>query len=100
LHRRLAAVGEHVSSLGRHLAATVGAYNRAVGSIETRLLVTSRKLADLGLVDAPVGPSRTLDELPRPVTAPERGGDPVGSAGEDTAPSAPPAPVVSLRGAS
>jgi DNA recombination protein RmuC len=98
LHRRLAAVGEHVTSLGRHLASTVGAYNRAVGSIESRLLVTSRRLAELDVVDAAITPAKTLDEVPRPLTDPELAGELPEGGGASESPA--PAQIVSLRGAS
>jgi len=58
LHGRLAVLAGHVAALGRSLDGAVGAYNRAVGSLENRVLVTARRFADLGV---------TRDELPEPV---------------------------------
>lgn len=66
LHERLARVVEKVDSVGKRLDSTVTAYNEAVGSLEGRVLVSARRLAELGV---------TADELasPRPaVTAARR----------------------------
>ena len=71
LHSRLASVAEHVTTLGRSLGSAVGAYNRAVGSLETRVLVTTRRLAEMELVDEPVAAPPVVTELPRLLSAPE-----------------------------
>ena len=62
LHERLATLTAHVDNVGRSLNAAVGHYNAAVGSLESRVLVSARRFADLGVTD---------DELPatRPVVA-------------------------------
>ncbi|MFV0315391.1 MAG: DNA recombination protein RmuC [Microthrixaceae bacterium] len=48
LHQRVAVFLEHFSKLGTSLDRTVGSYNEAVGSLESRLLVSARRLEDLG----------------------------------------------------
>jgi len=48
LYDRLAKMMEHVERVGSTLGSAVTAYNAAVGSIETRVLVTARKMAELG----------------------------------------------------
>jgi DNA recombination protein RmuC len=57
LYGRLGTLGEHVSKLGTALGNAVTAYNRAVGSLEARVLVSARRLAELGV---------TGDDLPTP----------------------------------
>jgi DNA recombination protein RmuC len=42
LYERLGNVINHLAEVGDHLDKSVGAYNKAVGSIETRLVVTAR----------------------------------------------------------
>ncbi|MDE3721714.1 DNA recombination protein RmuC [Nocardiopsis sp. N85] len=71
LHSRLATLGGHVEDLGRSLSKTVSAYNRTVGSLENRVLVTARRFEELGLVDEELGRSPGVEELPRTVTSPE-----------------------------
>jgi DNA recombination protein RmuC len=51
LYKRLATMGEHVAAVGKSLDKAVEAYNRQVGSLETRVLVTARRLADLDVGD-------------------------------------------------
>src|SRR5215470_4525624 len=46
LHDRLSGLGRHLDKLGRSLSASVGAYNQAVGSLESRVLVTARRLSE------------------------------------------------------
>ncbi|WGL53416.1 DNA recombination protein RmuC [Nocardioides sp. BP30] len=57
LHQRLATFDGHLDALGRSLNASVTRYNQAVGSLESRVLVTARRFRDLGVTD---------DELPTP----------------------------------
>jgi DNA recombination protein RmuC len=44
LHARLTGLGSHVELVGKSLTSAVAAYNRAVGALESRVLVTARKL--------------------------------------------------------
>lgn len=50
LHSRLGTLGKHVHAMGTSLTKSVDAYNRFVGTLETRVMVTSRKMADLDVV--------------------------------------------------
>ncbi|MFG1700816.1 DNA recombination protein RmuC [Nonomuraea sp. NPDC049309] len=71
LYERLASLGRNVESLGRALTRTVEAYNKSVGSLESRVLVTARKLNDLGVVDGELDTPEMLEGLPRPLASPE-----------------------------
>ncbi|QWZ08445.1 DNA recombination protein RmuC [Nocardioides panacis] len=71
LHERLATMGGHLDRLGRSLTGAVSAYNRAVGSLENRVLVSARRFGDLGVGgDELVTPAVVVD-APRPLTASE-----------------------------
>jgi DNA recombination protein RmuC len=77
LHDRLSGLGRHVDGLGRALGGAVSAYNKTVGSLESRVLVTARKLSDLGVVDAELEPPQPVEETVRALSAPELLTDPV-----------------------
>ena len=76
LYARLGTLGGHVDKLGRSLGTTVADFNRTVGSLERSLLPAARRMADLGMADAAVAGEvpavpRQVDDLPRPLSAPE-----------------------------
>ncbi len=71
LYERLNGLGGHVDAVGKALANAVTAYNRAVGSLESRVLVTARKLNQLGVTDAELELARSIEAPVRTVTAPE-----------------------------
>jgi DNA recombination protein RmuC len=48
LHDRLRNLAGHITSVGTNLDRAVESYNKAVGSLETRVLVSARKFAELG----------------------------------------------------
>jgi len=48
LYKRISDLGGHWIDLGRNLSRTVEAFNSAVGSLESRVLVSARKFRDLG----------------------------------------------------
>lgn len=70
LYERIGKVGDHLAKLGRSLNGTVVAYNEAVGSIETRVLVTARKLEEHG-IEGDLEMPAPVDRAARPLTAPE-----------------------------
>lgn len=71
LHRRITTVAEHFDKLGRSLGASVGHYNSAIGSLETRVLVSARKLGDLSASDAELVAPTPIDSPVRSTTAEE-----------------------------
>jgi DNA recombination protein RmuC len=71
LYERLAGLGRNVDELGRALNKAVSTYNKTVGSLESRVLVSARKLSDLGVVDAELEPPRLVEETVRTLSAPE-----------------------------
>jgi DNA recombination protein RmuC len=55
LHSRLGTLAGHFSRLGRQLGGAVEAYNRAVGALESRVLVSARRFDELGAARASAG---------------------------------------------
>ncbi len=48
LYDRLSVLGDHIQKLGNGLSTAVNAYNSAVGSLESRVLVSARRFKELG----------------------------------------------------
>ncbi|HEX5967330.1 MAG TPA: DNA recombination protein RmuC [Intrasporangium sp.] len=71
LHVRLSTLGSHVTSMGQSLARSVEHYNRFVGTLESRVLVTARRLHELGIAQEPGAGLDPLESAPRPLSAPE-----------------------------
>jgi DNA recombination protein RmuC len=71
LYDRLAGLGKHLDKVGRSLTSSVAAYNAAVGTLETRVLVSARKLSALGVVDGELTAPDAVTETARPLSAAE-----------------------------
>lgn len=71
LHERLATMGDHLDKVGRSLTAAVGAYNRAVGSLESRVLVSARKFTDLEVTPDELPSPEVVGDAPRQLSAAE-----------------------------
>lgn len=71
LYERLGTLGSHLNRLGRSLAGAVTSYNQAVGSLETRVLVSARRFAELEVTDTTLGAPQTVEVVPRTPTAAE-----------------------------
>lgn len=73
LYERVANFAKHLGKVGAALGNSVDAYNAAIGSIESRVLVTARKFRDLDAApkDAEIPAAAPIDQVPRAVTSPE-----------------------------
>ena len=73
LYERLSVMGGHFASVGKNLNQAVGAFNKAVGSIESRVLVSARKFKELSATggDAELAQLAPVDQLARDPQAPE-----------------------------
>ena len=71
LYDRLSGLSRHLERVGKSLTSAVGSYNQAVGTLETRVLVSARKLAALGVVDAELTAPAPVSETARVLSAPE-----------------------------
>ncbi len=69
LHDRLGTMGGHLDRLGRSLTAAVASYNKAVGSLETRVLVSARKFTDLEVTREELPAPGVVTESTRPLTS-------------------------------
>jgi DNA recombination protein RmuC len=71
LYSRLGSLGTHATKMGASLQKSVESYNALVGALESRVLVTARKMHDLGLVEAVIPEVQPIEHTPRPLTAAE-----------------------------
>jgi DNA recombination protein RmuC len=71
LYDRLGVMGGHLDKLGRALTGAVTSYNKAVGSLETRVLVSARKFAEMEVSDQELPSPAPVTEAARPLTAAE-----------------------------
>lgn len=71
LHQRLGTLGRHVTSMGGALRRSVETYNSLIGTLESRVMVTSRSLAEAGVAESAHPPLEPVTTAPRPLTAPE-----------------------------
>lgn len=71
LYDRLGVFAGHLAKVGRGLDTAVGAFNSAVSSFETRLLVTARKFPEHGVTSDELPEMAQLERKPLAVSAPE-----------------------------
>ncbi|MQA02312.1 MAG: DNA recombination protein RmuC [Streptosporangiales bacterium] len=71
LYDRLGKLGDKVDGLGRAIGRVVTAYNGTVASLETRVLVSARRMRDLQLVEGELPAPTPVEETPRPLGAGE-----------------------------
>jgi DNA recombination protein RmuC len=73
LYDRLCKMGDHFAHLGSKLHGAVDSYNQAVGSLESRVLVSARRFKELGAADnaKEIDTMVSIDVTPRRLQAPE-----------------------------
>jgi len=73
LYRRLSDMGNHMAKLGRSLHNANEAYNKAVGTLESRVLVSARRFKELGStsIDSEIEELSPVETVPRHIQAPE-----------------------------
>ena len=71
LYDRLGVFAGHFAKVGRGLDSAVGAFNQAVSSFETRLLVTARKFPEHGVTNDELPETKQIERKPIVVSAPE-----------------------------
>ena len=73
LYERLKTFLGHFQSLGTSMERAVESYNKAVGSMESRVLVSARKFKELGAAAGEeIAELEPVDEVPRSLAAPEK----------------------------
>jgi len=66
LYERMAVLADHMNDVGQALGKSVSAYNRAVGSLETRILPAARRFKELGISsDKDIPMLESTDVVPR-----------------------------------
>jgi DNA recombination protein RmuC len=78
LYSRVAKMAEYWTKLGKSLQQATEAYNSAVGALESRVLVSARRFAELGVSsgkDKEIAELQNIELAPRMLQAPEMTGD-------------------------
>jgi DNA recombination protein RmuC len=71
LYSRLGTLGSHATRMGASLQKSVESYNALVGALESRVMVTARKMHELGLAQTPLPEAEPVETAPRPLSATE-----------------------------
>ncbi|MHB8274813.1 MAG: DNA recombination protein RmuC [Dermatophilaceae bacterium] len=71
LYSRLGTLGSHATRMGASLQKSVESYNALVATLESRVMVTARKMHEIGLADSPLPETAPVETAPRPLTAAE-----------------------------
>ena len=72
LYDRVRRMGDHFDDLAKGLSRAVDAYNRTVGTLESRVLVTARRFKELGITGGEaIEELSVVEQSPRRLQAPE-----------------------------
>lgn len=73
LYKRVSDMAGHFNRLGRNLAQSVDSYNKTVGSLESRVLASARKMNEMKFTQSQdeIGSLEALEVHPRKLQAPE-----------------------------
>jgi DNA recombination protein RmuC len=73
IYKRLSDMSKHFFAMGKNLGAAVEAYNRGVGSLESRVLVTARKFREYGpsALDGELEPPSQIESTAKALSAQE-----------------------------
>lgn len=71
LYKRLSDMGAHLARLGKALNSATEAYNKTVGTIESRVLVSARRFQDLGIGAEEIPVIEPNEQSVRQLDAPE-----------------------------
>jgi DNA recombination protein RmuC len=71
LHDRLGTFADHLGRVGSGLRTATGNYNKAVASLEGRVMVSARKMAELNGQTKVLESPAQVDESPRALTGPQ-----------------------------
>ncbi len=77
LYKRIKDMGGHFAEVGHRLERAVDSYNKAAGSLESRVLVSARRFRDLESAggEGEIGLLEPVDTQPRQLQAPEMGAE-------------------------
>lgn len=76
LYDRMRVMAGHLNDIGRGITRATEAYNKAVGSMEARVLPSARRFKELGAATADeIGEVQPVEATPRQLTTPEFGTD-------------------------
>lgn len=76
LYKRIIDMGSHFTKVGRSLSSAVESYNKAVGTLESRVMVSARKFKTLGVKkNEDLKTLEAIDRIPRQIQAEEMAGE-------------------------
>ena len=94
LYDRLRTFTNHFADIGKGLDRALDSYNKGVGSLEARVLVTARKFKELGAISGDeIETAEPIDKAARALALDEGGLFPEVVAGEADAPEEAPGPL-------